>query len=98
MVTTAPTTFSQVKTSPSVNQAITPATGGMRYMKGALRAMPRTLFTQVHASQPTKEHTTSAQNSPAQTAGRSAENCTSPRNGQVSGSITGIEKSSVYES
>src|ERR1041385_5048364 len=63
MVIAAPAVFSHVNVSPRVSHAITPATGGMRYMKGALRAMPRTLFTQVHASQPTNEHATSAQRS-----------------------------------
>jgi len=67
MVIAAPAILSQVKVSPSVSQAITPATGGIRYMKGALRASPRTLLTQAHAIQPRKEHTTSAQNSAAQT-------------------------------
>src|SRR5262252_9596110 len=95
----APVIFSQVKVSPSVSQAITPATCGMRYMKGALRAMPRTLFTQVHESQPTNEQTTSAQKSPAHTATPSEPPCSEPRSpandDQVRGSITGMEKSSV---
>ena len=56
-----PTIFAQVKVSPSVSHAMTPATGGIRYMNGALRAMPRTLLTHVHTSQPQKEQTTSAQ-------------------------------------
>ena len=58
MVTAAPRSFSQVNVSPRVSQAMTPATGGMRYMKGALRATPRTLFTQVHISQPKNDETT----------------------------------------
>ena len=69
MVTAAPAIFSQVKVSPSVSQAMTPAIGGIRYMNGALRATPRTLLTQVHISQPKNEDTTSAQNIAAQTAG-----------------------------
>ena len=71
MVTAAPRIFSQVKVSPSVSQAIRPATGGIRYMKGALRATPRTLLTQVQSSQPTNEHTTSAQKIAAHTGGNS---------------------------
>src|ERR1044071_4310910 len=98
MVMIAPDIFSQVNVSPRVSQAITPATGGIRYMNGALRARPRTLLTQGHASQPTNEHTTSAQNTAAQPAGPRRARCRSPKNGQVSGSMTGIEKSSVYES
>src|SRR5213075_639445 len=95
MVIAAPAIFSQVKVSPRVSQAITPATGGIRYMKGALRATPRTLFTQVQSSQPTNEQTTSAQNSAAQTAGPKLASRNSLRNGKVKASMTGIEKSSV---
>ena len=41
-------------------QASSPATGGIRYIKGAVRATPRTAFTQPQASQPRKAETTTA--------------------------------------
>src|SRR6185503_17784583 len=93
MVTTAPPILSQVNCSPSVSHAITPATGGIRYMKGAERATPRTLLTQVHSIQPKNEHTTSAQKIAAHTAGPSCAAFRSPTNGDVMASITGIENS-----
>src|SRR5262245_10327016 len=54
MVMAAPVILSQVKVSPRVSQATRPAIGGVRYANGAERAIPRTLFTQVHISQPKK--------------------------------------------
>src|SRR4051812_3047709 len=95
IVTAAPAILSQVKDSPSVSQAITPAIGGMRYMKGALRATPRTVFTQVQASQPRNDDITSAQSRPAHTAGPRLRKCVPEKAGNVTTSISGAEKSSV---
>src|SRR3954469_769803 len=68
MVMAAPASLSGVNTSPSVSQATTPAMGGMRYWNGAQRARPRTLFTQLHASQPKNDEMTMVKNRPNATA------------------------------
>lgn len=95
MVTAAPAIFSHVNDSPRVSQAMTPATGGIRYMNGALRATPRALFTQVQSIQPTNEETTSAKKSAAQTAGVKALRAMPASEGAVNTSMSGAEKSRV---
>ena len=49
--------LSQVKDSPTNHQAKMPATGGMRYISGAVRATPRTALTHPHASHPMNAET-----------------------------------------
>src|ERR1700682_3023976 len=95
IVTSAPAILSQVNDSPSVSQAITPAIGGIRYWKGAVRATPRTVLTQVHISQPQNDETTMPQKSPAHTAGGRVLKGVCKKAGSVKTNIRGAEKSSV---
>ena len=44
--------------SPVANQATRPATGGIRYISGAVRATPRTALIQPQTIQPMKAETT----------------------------------------
>src|SRR5690606_29426176 len=62
----APAIFVAVKGSPTAIQETSPATGGMPYIIGAVRATPRTALTQPQTSQPTNAETTTANSSPSQ--------------------------------
>src|ERR1700682_4270022 len=95
IVTSAPAILSQVNDSPSVSQAMIPAIGGIRYWKGAVRATPRTVLTQVHISQPQNDETTMPQKSPAHTAGPRSLKRSSRNEENVKASMSGAEKSSV---
>ena len=52
----------------AVALATSPATGGIRYSSGAVRATPRTALIQPHTSQPRNADTSTAHNMPAQMA------------------------------
>src|SRR5436190_16548285 len=98
MVTAAPAILSAENVSPSVNQATTPAIGGIRYCSGALRATPRTALTQVQTIHPRNEEMTAAQNMPSQTFQDRPASGAATKEGSVISSNAGAPKSSVYAS
>jgi len=56
----APPSFTALKRSPVAHQATTPATTGIRYCKGAVRATPRCSLTQPQTNHPRNADTSDA--------------------------------------
>ena len=60
-VNAAPASLMPVYCSPANSQATRPATGGIKYISGAVRATPRTALIQPQTSQPRKADTVTDQ-------------------------------------
>src|SRR5690606_40408061 len=74
-------------------QATSPATGGIRYISGAVRATPRTAFTHPHASQPTKAEPITAHSRPAHSTGESCDHSMPSPTGSDSATIGTLPRS-----
>src|SRR5690606_86968 len=92
----APVIFVAVNGSPIVAHATSPATGGIPYIIGAVRATPRTALTQPQTSQPTKADSTTVNSSAIQIHGSSAIQSMRNPTGAVSTTI-GSAPSSVAQ-
>ena len=93
MVTSAPAILIRVKRSSIAYQAITAATGGIRYIRGAVRATPRTPLTHPQVSHPKNADTMVDHSSMPQCSGDSTCQSTRTAKGSVPSRISGAPAS-----